>query len=1001
MRRLILIALFLSLLGGLALTAQHFEFGAASSPMAESPVAAPAAPLRAPSGFALKMSPRLSKLPSNAAAKPRATPDTAPAPFWQQINLPLLGLLLGASLLGMAFMRAWRGQPAETVALVEPQREERSAPVFERDEAVDQVNANAMRALRERLAAVEDDLHTTEAARDELALQLSSVETSLGEAQEKAVALQATIAQRDNDIAQANAQLISRGEEVAHRDARIAEMVQALADTDQNSKASAEQIAALDEEGIEQRVITVAFEKALLDADVQLAQTAADLSAQRDANAELTTQLHDADTQFQTHRTDAEARAETMAQNAERQRADLESQSRKMIDTLTGERDTLETSLREAREALDERDATLEHLRQDLQLHVDQVASLGEVRDRMAAWQPTVDTLQADLRRKDGEATDLRGELDDTTQQLIAARTLAEQVAPLEQKLEEQSALTRILKDAADSMRLYKNAADSRGFQISKLQGELKAQTLQTQESQGANESAREDIADLRRELGERDQSLSGTELVAQERAEKITQLEATLEQESGALAHLRDQLNDQQTQRAELETEFGELEALALDMGSTLEAPIEPVADAVAVDLETLHRNAKHSVQRVRERLEIVQDLERALELDLEDSNACLRMTESESIRVNDALNALLPKLKAANSERDDAQAHAAELQQQAARIDEALHDRTQLEGRCSQLQAQLDDWIARENEIVARVDALAQERALLADNLAATRSAHDEAAARARRENVRRVSLRHSIEQRETHIARLNSELESEQTQSASTQEELTARNAELVDAQSQLATAQQELDARDTQWRDVETHLETRLASHEEALTKSRAEYVAKATEIDQIILSARKEREALAGQLHEAQQKVGGLNEALQREEQGHGQREEELATANLALRDALKSVRHQTDEQIQRLRSDLERGEQTARELTQKLETSARTQATYANAVAKLKTELAKSQAQIQALNEAANAPKPAPKIADKPVRVPVLNRPVNAPPVLTRAVSRNDDDNKS
>lgn len=1024
MRRLILIFLLLGLLGGALLGAERLDW--IGSPGIDRPTsvapAAAAAEKRA-DGFALRMSPRLSRLPG------RTTPLPAPGPsvrdWWQRLDLRWYALMLGASLIGMAFMRAWRGPvPAPATDETAP---ERSEPIFDGDASVDNVNAAAMRDLRERLAAIEDDLHTSNTAREELALQLKDAQARLGEAQENAVELQATITERDNDIANINSSLANSSTDAEQRDARIWQLEQALSEANEQTQAAKQQIALLDQDGVDQRVITVDFEKALLAADAQLASTTQSLDQQRSENADLSAQLDAADQKLQ-----------TLGGDAHREREALESEYQATIGALTEERDTLSSSLSDAQASLAQRDQTLEDLRQDLQLHIDQVASLGEVRDRLSAWQPTVDTLRADLRDKDNRNRELRNELDQTTEQLIAARALADEVAPLHSKLEEQSALARVLKDAADSMRLYKNAADTRGFEISKLQQQLAAQIEQTRAARVAHETTRADIAalrsglsqrdealhdaqlraqnnatraaeyqdafrsesaslqDVRQQLQEREQSLASSNQLAQERATRIEQLEQTLQLESSTLDELRNQLTHQQSERAALEEEVGALETLSRDIGSLLAAPLAQIADETEFDAKALHRDARHSVQRVRERLEIVQDLERALELDLEDSNACLRITESESIRVNDALNALMPKLKSVTSERDDARARAQELEQQAARIDEALRDRGQLEARCAELQTELDDWSEHENDVVQRIDSLARDRTELANRLAETRSAHDEAAARAQREQVRRVSLQHAADQQLTRIGALQQQLEAR----TATGGELAATRTQLEAARAELESLQRELEQRDGQWASVETHLETRLATAEEALAQSRAQYVAKAAEVDEIIRESQAQRDELNTKLRNA------LGSHQQRE-----QRDEELAKANLALRDALKSVRAQTDTQIQKLRSDIELAEKTAKTLTQKLETSARTQATYAKAVAKLKSELARSRTQVKVLDKAVvtlrrkfdaqnvtQAAPPAPQVVDKPVSVPVLSRPVSAPPVLTRPVKDSGDD---
>jgi chromosome segregation ATPase len=1035
MRRLILILLLLVVLGGTLLGAERLNWiGSPATDTTTSANGTTAAPLRRIDGFRLKMSPRLSRRPAQSTSA-RAPAATAPS-WWQRLDLRWFALMLGASLLGMAFVRAWRGPiPAPTTEPAPPQRSE---PVFDNDAAVDNVNAATMRALRERLAAVEDDLHSSNAAREELAAQLKEAQAQLGEAQENAVELQATITQRDNDIADIKARLTATGTDTEQRDARISDLEQALAHANDQTQAAQQQISLLDQDGVDQRVITVDFEKALLAADAQLASTTRSLEQQRNENTELSAQLHAADQELQALHDDTEAQVATLTRETQREREALEAELRATIDTLTQERDTLTASLNDAQASLAERDTNLENLRQDLALHVDQVASLGEVRDRLNAWQPTVDTLRADLRDKDKRNQELRTELDETTEQLIAARALADEVAPLHARLEEQSALSRVLKDAADSMRLYKNAADTRGFQISKLKEQLTAQIEQTREARTAHETTRSDVSALHSGLTERDEALHDAQLraqqnaaraaeyeeqfkressalreareqlqereasleranqLAQERATRIEQLEQTLQVESNALDELRNQLSDQQSQRAALEEEVGELETLSRDFGHLLEASLPEIDDEIEFDAKALHRDARHSVQRVRERLEIVQDLERALELDLEDSNACLRMTESESIRVNDALNALLPEFKSAASERDQAQARVQELEQQVARIDEALRDRSQLESRCAELQSELNDWSERENDVVARIDALAEDRSELARRLAQTRSTHDEAAASAQREQVRRVSLQHATDQQLARISALEDQLQ-----------ERTATDSELADTRKQLDTAraeleslQRELEERDSQWASVETHLETRLANAEEALARSRGEYVAKAAEVDEIIRASHAQRDELSAKLQDA---LGS--------QQQHEQRDEELAKANLALRDALKSVRAQTDSQIQRLRSDLELAEKTGKTLTQKLETSARTQATYAKAVAKLKSELARSQTQVKVLDKAvatlrqkfeaekrAKPPSVAPKVVDKPVSVPVLSRPVSAPPVLTRPLQSSGDE---
>ncbi|MEO1574682.1 MAG: hypothetical protein AAFU65_06960, partial [Pseudomonadota bacterium] len=359
MRQLVLTLLFLAALVGLALLGRSLDptggFGASTGTPAP-PVATDVrtgSNLSTPlpndaSPLALRLSPRLGapgQAPATATApRTQSAPATTPAAGGLPLVLtwrPLILLAL-AGLTGIAVARFWPRPVADAVAA------ERIAPSVAHDSAAEAEPAPVasdhdpaeMDRLSSELTAARDDLTSMRDAHAELLEQVRSLDDALADSQQKTSALESTLSDRDLELLTVRSKL----EDITRHDEEATSTVTDLS----------EKLSLLDNDGVEQRVINVQFEKALLAARADIGQLAAQLDA---ANEQLRARDERIDALSDTL-TDAVARSE-QSQAAASEAADAQVGQ---IETLSAQIDTLSQQLDDARGHLEDREARLAEL---------------------------------------------------------------------------------------------------------------------------------------------------------------------------------------------------------------------------------------------------------------------------------------------------------------------------------------------------------------------------------------------------------------------------------------------------------------------------------------------------------------------------------------------------------------------------------------------------------------------------------------------------------------
>ena len=963
---------------------------------------------------ALRLSTRLGVTPGAAPATAAPGDTRSPGPRERasaagvsRNTLRQLGWLLAAAALGMLFVRygsaqrkaspaAGTGEPTPadipsqspsvpaTGELPLPDMSPDSGGLARASEA-DQARIESLTA---DLAAAQDDLHSARDARDDLTRQVDGLNESLAESQQQSSRLMAELSEREHELALARQRL----DEVIAHDEEATTTVTDLA----------AKLGELDNDGVEQRVITVQFEKALLAADTQIMDLEAQL-ARTHADIELLN--GDIDTTSRQLADEQEARAARDAQ----------------LETLTGEVDALSAQLTSARTELGDRESRL--------------AELTGVQERLDNWQSTVDTYRRDLRERDRRLDELGSALDDRDAHIEALTLTTQEIAPLKNKIREQEAVARILKDAADSMRLHKARSDERGAAIASLKDALERERQhdarlrgQLSELRAAHEAAQGALDDARRDLNEARRD-------ATQSAERIATLDADLADARADAAAQRKAAVDTRDTLTSLVTELiddvGALTEHSGAMHDQLSTNPPALPPETQVDIAELRAALDDQLGRATTAAAAGAQREQQLADDLAVTGECLVRLESVGAR-DDA------QLRVTLSDRDELAALGRRLESHALGLERelAVRDAERVDAECDRIRlGELNNTIEalrrHEDALTVRLTATLARRDAIARQAADLRSARDAAEADAGRTRVQAVALNHARDTALAQLARTTQSLE--QTTEA---RELDARERQSVEQQMQSLNAALD-DAKNAVHKQTAelTLLENEIAQREKSLaaaTEQLSERDARLDAAGAALASASEERMRLETALAELREKADT--------------RVDEMAAANLALRDTIKEVRRDADRDVQRLRSAAEQAEETARAVTRQLEETrveldagrtrieqlaaevesktgelaSQTEAARERRrrVLKLEAELKQQNAALQrqldvmtvqrdrigelqseldtrrAEQERQHKPT---RLMDKPVRVPVLKKRVAAPPLLKRAVSDDDE----
>ncbi|MFK8015735.1 MAG: hypothetical protein AB8G17_09880 [Gammaproteobacteria bacterium] len=301
-------------------------------------------------------------------------------------------------------------------------------------------------------------------------------------------------------------------------------------------------------------------------------------------------------------------------------------------------------------------------------------------------------------------------------------------------------------------------------------------------------------------------------------------------------------------------------------------------------------------------------------------------------------------------------------------------------------QLSEELEDAQQQARDAQSRLRDIEHDRARLGEELE-----------RARADVAEQTELRQSAQAAHREVAEEMATLEEQLTQA---REALSHIDAEHQQLQARLREsdqqAAQDQEARNTLLESAQAAetLRGEVAELEQSLSEREStlgELLGSIGEITNVAPGAETPAQQLATIARQLETKDGRIDE---------------LARANLALRDAMREVRSEADATAQRLRAQIERAELTAKSLTADIERAhrdVRVAREHEISIEALKTDLAQREQEIETLKNSltefeTKADSVAPALARKPVEVPVLSRPIKAPPVLTRAVTQSDDE---
>eukprot|EP00698_Gefionella_okellyi_P019366 TRINITY_DN5926_c0_g1_i1.p1 TRINITY_DN5926_c0_g1~~TRINITY_DN5926_c0_g1_i1.p1 ORF type:complete len:4064 (-),score=1384.08 TRINITY_DN5926_c0_g1_i1:18-10829(-) len=736
--------------------------------------------------------------------------------------------------------------------------------------------------------------------------------------------------------AEADAALLTRADEVTRLQARLSElsvhMQQAQKTAREKTAASASSVQQL--EG-------------------QLRSTEAKLKLATDELAELQSQLLECESKL-------------------RKSLDSERQLDAALKLRDNQVISLQTMESEQRELAQELQAQLEQLQEELQQN-ELMASVTtrEAEPALAASAIAADSAARALTRKEHELADVTRQLETAISSLAAEQA---QVAELQSQLQRAQAdsasqvaqrdgqLRQLKRDAkqtstraeeaeqqlASQQRLWKQTVDDLEAQLSAAHA--KVSTTETRLHQASLENT-ERVAQLQRRIDELSSGHTSTHEEMERLQSELSDTQLQLEQSLVQVRSRQEQLGKLQEETAALRSRNQVQQAHALQVESDRNARIsqleEEITDANlklaaaiarAADLEqrALQPSTQSQSRAERHRLELEALNQRIDELmkQKSDVDAVVATRDEQLLQLSakqaDAA-ASIQQLQQAAREAKIAQVNAVQVAEQQLRS---------VESKCKNLEDELADLNAQFSECDARARK-ALERQQQAESALQTR-------------NVQIGILQQREADAADKLRQANSELEElrdAHLTSVSTSDSsalAAALTTQLEDVQRQLRQAQNVSTRKDSEVLDLQSRLTAATAANESALTMLRAQYdaaLATATEeLNEHRAKLRETKRALKQSRSEgtdAQQQAAAQQRQFAQQVRDAEDRATEAGTRVAAMQ-----------EQVTRLQSELA-------EQTQKLQTTAQSQAASTNTnsalVRELKEQLAEAEAEVENL----------------------------------------------
>ena len=227
-----------------------------------------------------------------------------------------------------------------------------------------------------------------------------------------------------------------------------------------------------------------------------------------------------------------------------------------------------------------DRNELLEELRREIeadQQHIvdleTEIGDLQSQRERMDAWESTLDSYKSDLhtsRQIIDEMRDETARFADTEQQVVDQQ---ETIGDLESELDRQTSLTQNLKRGSDSLMQFKTLAEERQSEIDDLRDQLES-------TRAESEDWRSRIPPLEKTLGERERELDQMQQSDESRSREMQDLERELADWRVKMTAMESELRERdaglEDSRAQLDTnriQLDELEQLRAELGQVRDA--------------------------------------------------------------------------------------------------------------------------------------------------------------------------------------------------------------------------------------------------------------------------------------------------------------------------------------------------------------------------------------------------------------------------------------------
>jgi chromosome segregation ATPase len=615
------------------------------------------------------------------------------------------------------------------------------------------------------------------------------------------------------------------------------------------------------------------------------------------------------------------------------------------------------------------------------------------------------------------------------TDGLASLRAGLERIAELEETL---AASTRQLHDAESAMAGLSGTIEEREAQLDRTQTELAAARQESaaldervnrqrealHDAQQDQQRAQQLQTRLDEQLAHEQTVIARIETVVSQHQELKQQFDALTREldarteHAGGLSEQRDALEDKLTEALETHATLERQHRDVLDLRDELQNRLGELEDTLAQRIDQIEalgvRAQEHEALHQRMQGELAQR---------EAEHASLLGRIEEADARDEHMAAQLEQANAHNeqiaAQLDEAKAHdlltAAELEQTNARNEQLAAQLDEAKAHDLRTAQQLEETNARNEQLAAQLDQSSAHGERMAAQL-------EEAENRAR-----------AVEDATQQMSALEDEIEALRVKAAALDDERRAATDQCAELSEELSSLEEQLDRKSQALEDTDaqrTALESKLAdvlerdlSHTQKIKALSEHQVARddlnhrlATLGDELAVRERELDELLQAIGDAGGDTVAGAAAAdrvrdMARQLQTKDGRIDELARANLGLRDSMREVRDDAQTRVQRLRAHIERTEKTAHELTLELEKANREQrrsAGHATRAEQLQASLERSQARIRELETAladyeARMDTLLPKAASGSGDVPVLTRPVGAPPVLTRTVAPGEE----